>query len=116
MRNGEQCRCPAQKGSGICRNHADQKARVERRRAEQMEVLCRAALAMTERTGRWHAIQDLFRSRKGIVVALDAIGRALIEGRLDEQGAVEIMSSLEKARFLEPQRTGGDDAGRIGGR
>ena len=97
MRSGEQCRCPAQKGSDICRNHAEQKRAAERRLAQQVDVLAQEATKMTEATGRRHVIEDLFESRRGIQAALDGAMQAIVEERMEEKAARELMGELERA-------------------
>lgn len=97
MQNGKQCRCPAQKGSDTCRNHAGQNQRLERRRAAQAAVLQAAAERMRSRTGRKHRPEKVFRSWMGIRAALHEVGQALIEGRLDEDSAAELLAEFETA-------------------
>lgn len=97
MQNGKQCRCPAQKGSDTCRNHAGQNQRLEKRRAAQAGVLQAAAERMTSRTGRKHRPEEVFRGWVGIRAALHEVGQATIEGRLDEDGAAELLAELERA-------------------
>jgi hypothetical protein len=96
MRNGKQCRCPAQKGSDTCRNHAGQNQWLEKRRAAQAAVLQAAAERMTLRTGRKHRPEEVFRSQVGIRAALHELGQATIEGRLDEDGAAELLAEIER--------------------
>jgi hypothetical protein len=108
LRNGEQCRCPAQKGSDTCRNHAEQKEMAERRMAQKVEVMGRAAEKMSQATGWRHAIEDVFLSRRGVQAAINEAALALIENRLDEKGAKELLVELQSAmgvlRAVESQK------------
>lgn len=106
MRSGEQCRCPALKGSDICRNHAEQRRALERRLAQQVDVLAQAAAKMTEATGRKHVIEDLFESRRGIQLALDEAMQAIVEERIDEKAARELLGELERAMNRVIRRSG----------
>ena len=107
MGSGEQCRCPALKGTDICRNHAEQKRDLERRLEQQVEVLSRAAEKLAKSTGSKGVIEDLFESRRGIQLALDEAMQAIVENRIDEKSARELLGELEKAQRNLP-RIGAD--------
>jgi hypothetical protein len=108
MKDRQQCRCPAQKGSDTCRNHAEQKEMAERRMAQKVEVMGRAAEKMSQATGWRHAIEDVFLSRRGVQAAINEAALALIENRLDEKSAKELVVELQSAmgvlRAVESQK------------
>jgi hypothetical protein len=110
MGSGEQCRCPALKGSDICRNHAEQKRTAERRLKQQVEVLSRAAEKLAKSTGRKSVIEDVFESRRGIQLALDEAMHAIVEDRIDEKAVRELLGELEGAERNLP-RICADDRG-----
>src|SRR5690242_5584343 len=95
MRNGAQCRCPAMKGNDICRNHAEQSEMAQRRRRQQVAVMQRAAEQISAETGTQWAIEDVFLSRRGVQLALREAMQALIDDRLDEKGARDLMAQLQ---------------------
>jgi hypothetical protein len=115
MGSGEQCRCPALKGGEICRNHAEQKRVLERRLGQQVEVLSRAADKLAKSTGRKDVIEDLFESRRGIQLALDEAMHAIVEDRIDEKAARELLRELERAtaRIKISPLINSDDDGEI---
>ena len=79
-RNGEQCKAPAMKGDSLCYKHA-QEADLERRRREMRE---RFALP---------PLRDL----KTVQQSLGEVARAIIENRIDEDYASELLGQLERA-------------------
>ena len=79
-RNGEQCKAPAMKGDSLCSKHA-QEADLERRRQEMRE---RFALP---------PLRDL----KTVQQSLGEVARAIIENRIDEDYASELLGQLVRA-------------------
>lgn len=79
---------------------------MERRLAQQVDVLAQAAAKMTEATGRKHVIEDLFESRRGIQLALDEAMQAIVEERIDEKAARELLGELERAMNRVIRRSG----------
>ena|ERR1041385_3339484 len=79
-RNGEQCRGPAMKGETLCYKHGQQ-ADAERRRATM-----RACFALPP-------LRDL----KTVQKSLGEVAKAIIENRIDEDYASELLGQLERA-------------------
>jgi hypothetical protein len=79
-RNGEQCKAPAMKGDSLCYKHA-QEADLEQRR-------------QTMRQG--FALPPL-RDLKTVQTCLSNVTRAIIEDRIDEDYAAELLQKLERA-------------------
>lgn len=111
MRNGAQCRCPARKGSEICRNHSEQMEMAERRRAQQRAVMCRAAEKLSKETGRLHTIKELLLSRRGMQLALNEVMQAIVDNRLDERSARELLEQLRTALLLKRRFPGETKSG-----
>ena len=77
-RNGEQCRAPAVKGQRICCKHQLQKEMQERWERQ------RASLGLPER----------FQDARGVLRAMNVVGQAMLDNRLDEKPAGRIMWEL----------------------
>jgi len=78
--NGEQCKAPAIKGDSLCYKHA-QEADLEQRRQDMRQ---RFALP---------PLRDL----KTVQASLGELTKAIIEDRIDEDYAGELLQQLEKA-------------------
>jgi hypothetical protein len=76
-KNGQQCKAPAVKGTDVCYKHQEQ-ADVERRRREQLTL---------------PPLVDL----KTIQASLHEVAQALLNDRIDEDYAGELLYRLEKA-------------------
>jgi hypothetical protein len=76
-RNGQQCKAPAMKGSDLCHKHQEQ-ADVERRRREQYTL---------------PPLPDL----KTVQREIGNVVQALLEDRIDEDYAGELLQKLENA-------------------
>ena len=79
-RSGEQCKAPAMKGDSLCYKHA-QEADLEQRR---------------QRMRQGFALPPL-RDLKTVQDCLGDLNRAIIEDRIDEDYARELLQQLEKA-------------------
>ena len=79
-RNGEQCKSPAMKGDSLCYKHA-QEADLEQRRQKMRQ---RFALP---------PLRDL----KTVQACLGDLTKAIIEDRIDEEYAGELLQQLERA-------------------
>ena len=79
-RSGEQCKAPAMKGEPLCHQHA-QEAEMELRR----------------RTTRQSFVLPPLRDMKTIQSQLGEVTKAIIEDRIDEDYAVELLAQLEEA-------------------
>lgn len=79
-RNGEQCKAPAMKGDSLCYKHA-QEADLEQRR-------------QTMRQG--FALPPL-RDLKTVQASIGELTKAIIEDRIDEDYARELLQQLERA-------------------
>jgi|SRR5579864_2804955 len=79
-RNGEQCKAPAMKGEPLCHQHA-QEAEMELRRL----------------TMRQSFVLPPLRDMKTIQSSLGEVTKAIIEDRIDEEYAVELLAQLERA-------------------
>ena len=110
MRSGAQCRCPAQKGTAICRKHEEQEDLAQRRMKQQQDVLLRAAEKISRDTGARHSTETLFGSPRGLQVLLSETMQAVAHDRLDDKGAREMLTLLQAALF----RTRGLQARRRG--
>src|SRR5579859_334571 len=78
--NGEQCRAPAMKGESLCYKHG-QRAETERRKAAM-----RAGFSLPP-------LRDLRTVQKSI----GEVARAIMEDRIDEDYAGELLQQLERA-------------------
>ncbi|HEY1527855.1 MAG TPA: hypothetical protein VGH51_16605 [Candidatus Angelobacter sp.] len=88
-RNGQQCKAPAMKGADRCYKHQEQ-ADIERRRREQFTLPSLVDLKTVQRT-IWNVAQ------------------ALLENRIDEDYAGELLQKLESASIrLRPVGGVGD--------
>jgi hypothetical protein len=79
-RNGERCKAPAIKGDSLCYKHA-QEADLEQRRQDMRQ---RFALP---------PLRDL----KTVQASLGELTKAIIEDRIDEEYAAELLQKLERA-------------------
>ena len=79
-RNGEQCKAPAMKGERLCYKH-EQEAAAERRR---------------ENMRRCFALPPLV-DLKTVQSGIREVGKAIIDGRIDEDYAGELLDRLHKA-------------------
>ena len=87
-RNGEQCKSPAMKGDSLCYKHA-QEADLEQRRQKMRQGFALPPL------------KDL----KTVQACLGDLNRAIIEDRIDEDYAAELLQELERASMaLRPTR------------
>ena len=81
--NGDQCKAPAMKGDSLCYKHA-QEADLERRRQEMRQGFVLPPL----------------RDLKTVQVCLGNVTRAIIEERIDEDYAAELLQELERASIV----------------
>ena len=79
-RNGEQCKAPAIKGEQLCYQHT-QEAEMELRR----------------RTMRQSFVLPPLRDLRTVQSQLGEVTKAIIEDRIDEDYAVELLAQLERA-------------------
>lgn len=79
-RNEEQCKVPAMKGEPLCHQHS-QEAEMELRR----------------QTMRQSFVLPPLRDMKTIQRQLGEVAKAIIEDRIDDDYAVELLAQLEKA-------------------
>jgi hypothetical protein len=79
-RNGEQCKAPAMKGDSLCYKHA-QEADLEQRRQ------------MMRRRFALPPLRDL----KTVQRSLGEVAKAIIDNRIDEDYASELLQELERA-------------------
>jgi hypothetical protein len=79
-RNGEQCKAPAIKGDSLCYKHA-QEADLQQRRQEMRQ---RFALP---------PLRDL----KTVQASIGEVANAIIDNRIDEDYAAELLQELERA-------------------
>ncbi len=79
-RNGEQCKAPAMKGEALCYKHA-QEADLERRRQEM----------------RQRFVLPPLRDLRTVQKSIGDVARAIIENRIDEDYAGELLGQLERA-------------------
>jgi hypothetical protein len=79
-RNGEQCKAPAMKDAEVCYKHQGQ-ADVERRRQAQYTLPPLADLATVQR-------------------AIGEVAQALLQDRIDEDYAGELLHKLEEASLV----------------
>jgi hypothetical protein len=99
-RNGEQCKAPAETGALICHAHAGQLAMAVRRERERRAVLAEAVAEMRRRGKPECEMADLFTDFKGIQVTVAAMGRALINGRIDGKTAGQMVVHLQTCSKL----------------
>ena len=79
-RNGEQCKAPAMKGDSLCYKHA-QEADLEQRRQTMRQMFALPPL----------------RDLKTVQRSLSEVAKAIIEDRIDEEYAAELLQELERA-------------------
>ena len=79
-KNGQQCKAPAMKGEPLCHQHA-QEAEMELRR----------------QTMRQSFVLPPLRDMKTIQRQLGEVAKAIIEDRIDDDYAVELLAQLERA-------------------
>jgi hypothetical protein len=95
LRNGDQCKAPAEKGEAICHAHAAQKAMAVRRERERRAVLAEAVAEM-RRQGRPECeMADLLTDFKGIQITLAVVAKALIDSRIDCKTAGRLLVHLQ---------------------
>jgi len=76
-RDGQQCKAPAMKGEALCYQH-EQQAEKERRRRQQFML-------------------PPLTDRKSVLAAIREVGQALIDDRIDEDYAGELLDQLQAA-------------------
>jgi hypothetical protein len=79
-KDGQQCKAPAMKGQEVCHKHEAQ-ADMERRRAAMREQLALPPLV----------------DFKSVQTGIREVGRAIIDGRIDEDYAGELLHRLQNA-------------------
>jgi hypothetical protein len=79
-RNGEQCKAPAMKGEPLCYQHAQE-----------------AELELRRRAMRQSFVLPPLRDLRTVQSQLGEVTKAIIEDRIDEDYAVELLAQLEKA-------------------
>ena len=79
-RNGEQCKSPAMKGDSLCYKHA-QEADLEQRRKTMRQSFALPPL----------------RDLKTVQASICEVAKAIIEDRIDEDYAGELLQQLERA-------------------
>jgi hypothetical protein len=99
-KNGEQCKAPAEKGSGICYAHAQQQAMPLRRKLELAILLGEVARQMRARGRADFEVEDIFMDFNAIQVTLAVMAQALIAGRIDCKAAGRLMVGLQTASKL----------------
>lgn len=88
-RNGEQCKAPAIKGDSLCYKHAQE-----------------ADLAQRRQTMRQRFVLPPLRDLKTVQRSLGEVAKAIIEDRIDEEYAGELLQELERASIaLRPMTT-----------
>jgi len=99
-KNGEQCKAPAEKDSGICYAHAQQQAMTLRRKLELAILLAEVARQMRARGRADFEVEDIFMDFNAIQVTLAVMAQAVIEGRIDCKAAGRLMVGLQTASKL----------------
>jgi hypothetical protein len=84
LKNGQQCKAPAMKDADRCYKHQEQ-ADVERRRREQFTLLPLVDLRTVQR-------------------AIGDVAQALLDDRIDEDYAGELLQELERASMALRER------------
>jgi hypothetical protein len=99
-KNGEQCKAPAEKDSGICYAHAQQQAMTLRRKLELAILLGEVARQMRARGRADFEVEDIFMDFNAIQITLAVMAQALIAGRISHKVAGQLMVGLQTASKL----------------
>ncbi len=92
MRNGEQCRCPAEKGTPVCRNHRQKWETTWREERQRFELLARVAEARG-----LAGPMEVFADRRSVQIALAMVGQEVAEDRMDLTVASQLLAELRRA-------------------
>lgn len=92
MKNGQQCRCPAEKGTPICRNHRQQWEMMWRRERQRFELLVRVAGA---RGLKWP--EQVFGDWESVQMLMSALALELFSGTMDEKVAGRLLVEVQAA-------------------
>lgn len=117
-KNGEQCKAPAEKDSGICYAHAQQQAMTLRRKLELAILLGEVARQMRARGRADFEVEDIFMDFNAIQVTLAVMAQALIAGRISHkvagQLAVGLQTAMKLLRMVHRKRTSTTETRRHG--
>jgi hypothetical protein len=103
MKNGRQCKAPAQKGAQICRNHAGQIETEMRRERERWAVLEMAAEQMRTAGQEDFTVAQIFRDRHALLTAINVTMQALASDAIEDKTAARLLNELQ-ARLMEMGR------------
>ena len=117
-KNGEQCKAPAEKHSGICYAHAQQQAMTLRRKLELAILLAEVARQMRARGRADFEVEDIFMDSDAMQITLAIMAKALIDGRISHkvagQLAVGLQTAMKLLRMVHRKRTSTTEARRHG--
>jgi hypothetical protein len=82
-KNGEQCKAPAEKDSGICYAHAQQQAMTLRRKIETAVLLAEVVRRVRARGRPDFEVADIFLDFDAIQITLAVMAQAVIEGGIE---------------------------------
>ncbi|MGB8130988.1 MAG: hypothetical protein WCG81_14450 [Candidatus Angelobacter sp.] len=99
-KNGEQCKAPAEKDSGICYAHAQQQAMALRRKLELAILLAEVARQMRALGRADFEVEDIFMDSDAMQITLAIMAKALIDGRIDCKTAGRLAVGLQTAMKL----------------
>ena len=97
MKNGRQCKAPAEKGAPICRNHAGQIATEMRRERERWAVLEITAEQMRAGGRQDFTVGQIFRDSRAILTAMNVIMQALASDAIEDKTAARLLNELQSA-------------------
>src|SRR5690242_13175347 len=87
IRNGVQCKAPAEKGQDICHNHAGQIDRARRREQERQWVFDRTAELMRASGPPGFQPAGIFTNRTALQKAIWVAAQALLRGEIEAKTA-----------------------------
>jgi hypothetical protein len=99
MRNGEQCRCPAEKGERVCRNHRQRVESIVREQQQRFRVLARVADARGLQSP-----MEVFTDPRSAQMALAMVGQEVAEDTMDLKVASRLLTELQRACALFSRR------------
>ena len=97
MKNGRQCKAPAEKGTQICRNHAGQIETELRRERERWAALEITAERMRAAGRRDFSARQIFHDPQAIRTAMNIIMQALASDAIEDKTAARLLNELQLA-------------------
>ena len=97
MKNGRQCKAPAEKGAQICRNHAGQIETEMRRERERWAVLEITAEQMRAAGHKDFSARHVFDDPRAIRAAMNVIMQALASDAIEDKTAARLLNELQMA-------------------